>query len=179
METIEIIEYTEKYKAFFKKLNYEWIEKFFVIEPTDEYVLNHPEEVVINPGGYIYFAKLNDEIVGTFALMKIDETTYEFAKMAVSTDYQNRGIGKMLLTVAIQKARELGIDRLVLYTNTSLAAAVSLYHRVGFRMIPKTDFHNNRANIKMEKVLRKDLMETDCQLFCNIMNVRKGDFDLN
>lgn len=179
MEKIEIIEYKDEYKAFFRKLNYEWIEKFFVIEPTDEYVLNNPKEAVIDPGGYIYFAKLDDEVVGTFAIMKVDEMTYEFAKMAVAESHQNKGIGKMLLNVAIHKARELKLERLVLYSNTFLASAVNLYRRFGFTEIPKTDFHNNRANIKMEKVFGKSLESNDQYLFYDTGNVRDGGFEVS
>jgi GNAT superfamily N-acetyltransferase len=154
MDKIEIIEYTDKYKDYFKKLNYEWIEKFFVVEPTDEYVLSNPVESIIKPGGLIYFAKFNNEIIGTFALIKVDGNTYEIAKMAVTEKYQNRGIGKMLMDVAIQKAKDLNLNRIILYSNTNLATAVNMYFKYGFRVIPKSDFHNNRANIKMEMILK-------------------------
>jgi N-acetylglutamate synthase-like GNAT family acetyltransferase len=153
MENIEIIEYSDNYKDYFRSLNYEWIEKYFVVEPSDEYVLLNPVESIINKDGLIYFAKLNDKIIGTFAMIKIDEKTYEIAKMAVTEDYQNRGIGKMLMDKAIQKATEMKLDKLILYSNTNLATAVNMYFKYGFRVIPKSDFHNNRANIKMELIL--------------------------
>jgi N-acetylglutamate synthase-like GNAT family acetyltransferase len=150
MENIEILEYSDQYKEYFKQLNYEWIQKFFVVEPSDEYVLSHPDESIISKGGYIFFAKSHKLIVGTFALVKVDEQTYEIAKMAVTEAFQNRGIGKMLLNVAIQKAKALDSSRIILYSNTNLATAVNMYFKYGFRVIPKNDFHNNRANIKME-----------------------------
>lgn len=154
MDKIEIINYSEKYKDYFKTLNYEWIQRFFVVEPTDEYTLSNPVESIIDKGGFIYFAKFNAEIIGTFALIKIDNTTFEIAKMAVTETYQNRGIGKMLMDTAIQKAKELNIERLILYSNTNLTTAVNMYFKYGFRVIPKSDFHNNRANIKMEMILK-------------------------
>ena len=46
------------------------------------------------------------------------------------------------------------VDRLILYSNTDLKIAVSMYAKFGFRIIPKTDFHNERANIKMEMILK-------------------------
>ena len=153
MDTVEIIEYSEKFKNYFKILNLEWIEKLFVVEPTDEYVLSNPVESIIDKGGFIYFAKYNNEIVGTFALIRVNENTYEIAKMAVTEKYQNRGIGKMLMDIAIQKAKEMKLDSIILYSNTNLATAVNMYFKYGFRVIPKNDFHNNRANIKMEMIL--------------------------
>ena len=102
----------------------------------------------------IYFAKIGDEIVGTFAMIKVDNNTYEIAKMAVTEIYQNRGIGKMLMDIAIQKAKDMNLEKIILYSNTNLATAVNMYFKYGFRVIPKNDFHNNRANIKMELILK-------------------------
>ena len=61
-----------------------WIEKYFVVLPSDEFVLTNPTESIIDKGGYIYFAKVDNEIVGTFAMIKVDEYIYEIAKMAVT-----------------------------------------------------------------------------------------------
>lgn len=154
MDTTEIIEFSESLKNDFKKLNAEWLEKYFVILPSDELVLTNPVELIINKGGFIYFAKADNKIVGTFAMIKVDENTYEIAKMAVTEQYQNWGIGKKLMGYAIQKARDMNARRLILYSNTDLNVAVAMYLKFGFKPIPKTDFHNERANIKMELLLK-------------------------
>ena len=156
MEDIEIIEYSDEYVEYFRKLNFEWIEKFFEVEPTDEYVLSNPAESVIKNGGLIYFAKCNDQIVGTFALIKVDHTTYELAKMAVTESFQNRGIGRLLMDSAVQKANELGLARLILYSNTELVPAINMYFKFGFRSVAINEFHYNRANIKMELTLKNN-----------------------
>jgi len=152
---LEIIEYSDTYKEHFKRLNYEWIEKYFVVLQSDEYVLSNPMESIIDKGGFIYFAKLDNEIVGTFAMLKVDKYTYEIAKMAVTEKYQNLGIGKTLMEYAIKKAKDMRLERLILYSNTDLKVAISMYSNFGFQAIPKTDFHNDRANIKMEMILNK------------------------
>lgn len=154
MGTIEIIEFSENLKEYFKKLNTEWIDKYFVLLQSDEYVLTYPTESIINKGGFIYFAKVNNEIVGTFAMIKVDEITYEIAKMAVTEKYQNHGIGRKLMEFAIKKAKDMKLARLILYSNTDLKIAVNLYSKFGFITIPKTDFHNERANIKMELIIK-------------------------
>jgi len=136
MEAIEIIEFTENLKDYFKKLNFEWLEKFFVVLPLDEYVLTNPIESIIDKGGYI------------------DDKTYEIAKMAVTEKYQHQGIGKNLMDFAIQKAKGLNAELVILYSNTDLKIAVNMYAKYGFQVIPKTDFHNERANIKMEMKLK-------------------------
>jgi N-acetylglutamate synthase-like GNAT family acetyltransferase len=151
---IEIIEFTENLMDYFKKLNVEWLEKFFLVLPSDEHVLTTPKESIIDKGGYIYFAKSDSEIIGTFALIKVDDKTYEIAKMAVTEKYQHQGIGKKLMDFAIQKAKGLNAELVILYSNTDLKIAVNMYAKYGFQVIPKTDFHNERANIKMEMKLK-------------------------
>lgn len=153
MEAIKIVEYSEQYKADFKNLNLEWIEEFFIVEQSDKFVLENPQESIIDKGGFIYFATIKNEIVGTFALMKVDNETYELAKMAVNRKYQNNGIGKRLLDFAIDKAKHLNSKKLILYTNSNLQTAFNMYIKYGFKEIPKKDFHNNRADIKMEMIL--------------------------
>jgi len=154
MGTIEIVDFSDNLKDYFKKLNVEWIEKYFVVLPSDEYVLTNPTESIIDNGGYIYFAKIDKDIVGTFAMIKVDEFTYEIAKMAVTEKYQNIGVGKKLMEYAVKKAKDLRIDKLILYSNTELTVAIGMYSKYGFQAIPKTDFHNERANIKMEMILK-------------------------
>jgi GNAT superfamily N-acetyltransferase len=150
MGTIEIIDFSDDLKEYFRKLNVEWLEKYFVVLQSDEVILTNPVESIIEKGGYIHFAKVDDDIVGTFAMIRIDEYTYEISKMAVTEKYQNLGIGKKLMEYLIEKAKVMGIDRLILYSNTDLKIAVSMYSKFGFEIIPKNDFHNERANIKME-----------------------------
>jgi GNAT superfamily N-acetyltransferase len=154
MGSIEIIDFSDNLKEHFRKLNVEWLEKYFAVLQSDEFILTSPVESIIEKGGYIHFAKMGNEIVGTFALIKIDEYSYELAKMAVTEKYQNLGIGKRLMEYAIKKAKDMGINRLTLYSNTDLKIALSMYTKFGFQVIPKTDFHNERANIKMEMRLK-------------------------
>jgi N-acetylglutamate synthase-like GNAT family acetyltransferase len=54
----------------------------------------------------IFFAKSASEIAGTCTLIKVDAKTFELAKMAVGENFQNPGIGKLLMENAIQKANK-------------------------------------------------------------------------
>ena len=109
---------------------------------------------MLDRGGYIYFAEMGKEIVGTYALMKVRAHVYEIAKMAVTQAKQKQGIGTALLDHALARSRAIGARKLILYSNTLLAPAINLYFKKGFRVIPKEDYHNERANIKMELCLR-------------------------
>ena len=135
IQEINIIPYSRKYKLNFAKLNYEWLEKYFKTEkaePEDKRLLNNPEREIIKKGGEIFFAILNDVVVGTCAVLKINDSIYELAKMAVTEKAQGKQIGKKLALTAIGYAVEKGALKLRLYTSTKLNAALNLYRGLGF-----------------------------------------------
>ena len=78
MNQIKIIEYEPHHQIYFEKFNRHWIEKYFVMEAVDEFVLTNPEEGILKPGGAILMAEYDGEIAGTVALRKANETTDEF-----------------------------------------------------------------------------------------------------
>ncbi|MEL7331656.1 MAG: bifunctional helix-turn-helix transcriptional regulator/GNAT family N-acetyltransferase [Cyanobacteria bacterium J06560_2] len=149
-QSIEIIDYTPEYQADFKRLNCEWIEKYFTLEDTDLQSLNHPDEKILQPGGHIYLARRAGKIVGTCALIKMDETTYELAKMAVSERERGLGIGELIGQAAINKAQALGAQKVFLESNTRLKPAISLYQKLGFRKVKRQPSPYERCNIQME-----------------------------
>jgi DNA-binding MarR family transcriptional regulator/N-acetylglutamate synthase-like GNAT family acetyltransferase len=149
-QQVEIIDYRPDFHEDFKRLNYEWIEKYFQLEEADRQSLNHPNEKILATGGHIYMARLNGEMVGTCALIKMDNDTYELAKMAVTEKAKGKGIGWLLGQSAINKARELGAKTVFLESNTALAPAINLYQKLGFQKAVRQSSHYERCNIQME-----------------------------
>ena len=151
---IEIVDYRPKWKADFKRLNLEWIEKYFKVEQTDIDQLNHPEAIIYS-GGCIILAQITEgsesEIVGTAALIPDheDPEQLELIKMAVSPRMQGKQIGKKLALAAIQKARDMGAKRIFLESNTALQPAMELYKKVGFQKVQMRSSPWERANIQM------------------------------
>ena len=150
---IEIIDYSDDLKEAIKILNYEWLEKYFKVEPTDLQSLSHPKEEIIDKGGFIFYAKLNGEIVGTASLLKKDENLFELGKMAVSEKAQGHKIGTLLLEHCLQVSKEKQIKTLILFSNTQLQSAIHLYRKYGFTETKMDEGLYDRANIKMEKHL--------------------------
>ncbi len=134
-ESVEIIKYHSKFKKAFKQLNYEWLEKYFYVEKIDADVLSKPDEYILKKGGYIFFAKYNDEIVGTSALIKHEKKGFELSKMAVKEKYQGLQIGEKLADAAIVQAKSLGEQSIFLETNSKLTPALSLYKKLGFLQV--------------------------------------------
>ena len=146
---LKIIHFSSSYSREFRDLNTEWLEKYFYVEPYDKVVLGNPQTYIIDKGGYIFFAKLNEQIVGTFALMKQEEC-FELSKMAVSPKYQGLKIGQKLLEKCITFSKEQGWNKIMLYSNTKLESAIYLYRKYGFEEVPlETDVSYQRADIKM------------------------------
>lgn len=150
MSQLQFIEYRPGLASHFTRMNLAWVEKYFVVEPLDKMVLEDPESNIINKEGHIFFASLDGNIVGTFALLKKQDGIFELGKMAVSEEYQARKIGNRMLEYCISKARLLKIKKLVLYSNTILQPAIHLYKKYGFVEVPVGNAEYKRSNIKME-----------------------------
>lgn len=150
---VKIIDYAPEHGPYFKDLNEEWIRKYFMLEPTDSKVLENPEDYILNPGGHILMATYKEEVVGTCALIKMDDTSYELAKMAVSPVAQGKKIGWLLAQGLIEKAQSTGAKRIYLESNTKLKPAINLYHKLGFKKVIGPPSPYARANIQMELML--------------------------
>jgi GNAT superfamily N-acetyltransferase len=117
----------------FRRLNEEWITRYFVMEPKDKASLTDPRGTILDGGGRIFLAVWDSRPVGCCALLAIAPGEFEVAKMAVTESAQGRGIGRVLLEKVIAEARESGARRLYLETNRKLGIAIRLYESVGFR----------------------------------------------
>ncbi len=152
-ETVEIIDYTPQYKEDFKRLNVEWIAAYFTIEAHEMEMLNNPEGYILSKGGKIFFAKKGDTIIGTCAIIKVSDTSYELVKMGVSPQYQGLGAGKKLGFRAIEVAKELGCTYLFLESNQKLVPALTMYKSLGFVEVPILESAYMRADFKAEMYL--------------------------
>lgn len=150
---MEIIPFDPAHSAAFRSLNLDWIRVHWEPEPSDYKVLDNPQSSIIDQGGYIAIAVLGREVVGTCALMKMDDTTFELAKMTVSDAHRGAGIGRKLANDVIEKARALGAERVYLESNTVLEPAIRLYRELGFNEIAAQPSPYDRANIQMELLL--------------------------
>ncbi|MDJ0704892.1 MAG: bifunctional helix-turn-helix transcriptional regulator/GNAT family N-acetyltransferase [Leptolyngbyaceae cyanobacterium MO_188.B28] len=155
-QQVEIIDYSPEFHDDFKRLNYEWIEQYFTLEDTDRHSLDYPDEKILKPGGHIFMARLNGEMVGACALIKRDDSTFELAKMAVTEPARGRGVGWLLGRAAIAEAQGLGAKTIYLESNTALEPAIKLYQKLGFRKIIGPPSPYARCNIQMELKLVAD-----------------------
>lgn len=150
ISTIEIVPFDEKYAEDFYSLNAEWLEEYFYIEPYDEKVLSNPKEFIIDKGGYIFFAKYKNEIVGVVSLIH-QKTFFELSKMAVLPKYHGKKIGILLVNYCLEFGRKQNWKSITLYSHRKLVPAINLYKKLGFKEVElEKDVHYERANIKMK-----------------------------
>ena len=152
---ITIVDFEDAFTNAFKQLNVAWLKKYFVVEPIDEEMLGNPRKFIIDRGGHIFFAKIGDHVAGTFAMIKSAEDEYELSKMAVSEEHQGKRIGNKMLEYCLDKARELGAKKVILFSNTMLEPAIHLYRKFGFIEVPLGNSEYKRSNIKMEVAIKE------------------------
>ena len=99
---------------------------------------------------------LNDEPVGTFAMMRSKNPAYDYelVKYSVSPKAQGHGIGRKLMEACLAQARRTGGYRIFLESNRKCAAAVHLYEKYGFRHLPVRHSDYARCDVQMETVLQ-------------------------
>ena len=149
---IQIVDYNEEYYQVFKDLNVEWISTYFKMEAADYEALDHPNEYILKNGGHIFVALYQKEPLGVCALIKMNDSKYDYelAKMAVSPKAQGKNIGWLLGTAIIDKAKSLGASTIYLESNTILKPAINLYQKLGFQKIVGITSPYERCNIQME-----------------------------
>ena len=151
---VQIKTWDPAFREAFFRLNKAWIEVDYDLEPLDIAVLSNPEEHIIDKGGSILSALIDEEVVGVVGLRPFGDNCLELTKMAVDERWRGRGIGEKLMYAVLDAARESGVDKVVLFSNTNTSAtAVRIYHKVGFKEIPLQPGIYQRANIKMEYLL--------------------------
>ena len=133
MTQVDIIDFAPEYRADFARLNAEWMTTYFG-KAVDNH-LDNPEQSIIRNGGFILFAKSNDEIVGTCAILKESNKRYEIADMVVAPQHRGKHIGKRLLSAAVEKVRHAGARQVYLVTSSRLTISVELYRTYGFREV--------------------------------------------
>ncbi|MBK8083381.1 MAG: MarR family transcriptional regulator/GNAT family N-acetyltransferase [Devosia sp.] len=150
-QSVRIVPFRPELRDHFYRLNAAWLERYFELEPGDVEVLTDPERTILDRGGAVFFALLEDAPVGTCGLMPAGAGEYELTKMAVDPSAQGLGIGRALMEAATAEFERLGGSVLFLETNTRLQTAIRLYETSGFEHQPaiRPGSHYSRANVYM------------------------------
>lgn len=69
--------------------------------------------------------------------------------LGVAPPYRGFGIGRALMEECIRRCRKAGVKTIGLHTSEMMAVAKGLYERMGFKRVPKYDFHPTPQNTVM------------------------------
>ncbi len=157
--TSGVVRYQEALREHFARLNRQWIEQYFQVEPADLASFADPHGTFIAGGGEVFFALHDGQVLGTCALRRESEDTYELCKMAVAPEARGLGLGDALMGAVLQFARERAAKKVYLVSNTRLSPAIGLYRKHGFattRQGPEVgqEAGSARADIEMVLTLR-------------------------
>ena len=90
------------------------------------------------PDYSIYLAKYDENIIGTFALLIMDNLAHFgtpsaiIEDVAVNEKYQNRGAGKKMMEFAMTLAKAKGCYKMILSSNKKRVESHRFYERLGF-----------------------------------------------
>jgi len=105
------------------------------LEAIDKYIF----------GSDIYVLEQENRIIAVYVLQSINKNEVEIKNIAVATDYQRQGIGKLLLRDAAYKAKGKGFKTIIIGTGDAATKQLYLYQKEGFEVfdIKKSFFIDN------------------------------------
>lgn len=85
--------------------------------------------------GECFVAEIEHHIVGVYVLLPTRPDTVELVNVAVTESMHGQGIGKQLVSHAIETARSKGYKTIEIGTGNSSIGQLALYQKCGFRMV--------------------------------------------
>lgn len=147
----EVKPFRREWREHFYRINAEWLERNWTIEDIDHRVLSQPEKLVLDPGGAIFFALVDGEVIGTCALLQESPGVFELTKMGVETGWRGIGAGRLLIEAIIEEFHKRRGKTLFLESNRKLGPALKLYEDSGFvhQPAPRPGSHYQRSDVYM------------------------------
>ena len=95
-------------------------------------------ELFKTPGSYYFVATIDQKVVGGCGIFPTDnlpEGTCELVKLYVAKEARGTGLGKQLMEKSMSWAKSHGYTQVYLESMPELAKAVSIYEKVGFKLL--------------------------------------------
>ncbi len=99
---------------------------------------NHFDKMMTYPNYKVFVAEKCDLIVGTFALLIMDNLAHVgtpsgvVEDVVVAQNHQGQGIGKIMMQFALNRCQDFGCYKMVLSSNLKRVEAHQFYENLGF-----------------------------------------------
>lgn len=87
------------------------------------------------PRGAFWVVRGDARVVGSVGVERLDDRTAELHRLYLDSTLRGRGIGRALVETVLDWAREQGVRRLVLWSDTRFEQSHRLYRRLGFEQL--------------------------------------------
>jgi N-acetylglutamate synthase-like GNAT family acetyltransferase/DNA-binding MarR family transcriptional regulator len=133
-EPVHIIDYRPSLKNHFHELAGPWLTggENGSLQEEGGFLLQNPDESFFMEGGFLFYARYRDQIVGCVALKRLDESSFEFTKLYINPNYRNLGIATLLIERCISRCIENETTELWLQSGMSSPEEEKLYAKFGF-----------------------------------------------
>lgn len=85
--------------------------------------------------GECFISEIDNHIIGVYVLLPTRPKTVELVNIAVAEEMHGKGIGRQLVSHAIQTARSRGYKTIEVGTGNSSIGQLALYQKCGFRIV--------------------------------------------
>ncbi|HEX5816704.1 MAG TPA: GNAT family N-acetyltransferase [Methylomirabilota bacterium] len=87
------------------------------------------------PRGAFWVVREDTRVLGSVGVERLDDRTAELHRLYLDSALRGRGIGRALVETVLDWAREQGVRRLVLWSDTRFEQSHRLYRRLGFEQL--------------------------------------------
>ncbi len=112
-------------------------------------------------------AEFNDEIIGCVSLVFFNQSLCEIRSLAVAEQYRQNGLGKGLITAALDLAKEAGAEKVLTLTRAS-----RVFEPLGFE---KNDIRNFPEKVRQD--CQPCPFINACDEAALLYQIKKGDLD--
>jgi len=137
-DTIIVVDYKPGLNRHFHELAGPWLsgEVNGQLEEKDGISLQDPDPEHFNEGGFLFFARYKEQIVGFVALKRLDDDRFECERLYTNPVYKNFEIEEKLIERCISRCMENETKELWQQTTLDLPEINLLYSKLGFTEKP-------------------------------------------
>lgn len=108
------------------------------------------EELSMDNDDTIFIASHNGKVIGCLMLHSISDTVMKFRQMAVSYDWQGKGIGRLLMTAAEEDIAARGYTTIMLHARQIVS---DFYEKLGYDITSSAFTEVGIPHVIMKKMI--------------------------